>query len=149
MKKKEAYGFLWSLLHPFRWIIVGAVLLAAATVLANVGLLSVSAVLISFAALQPPLLDLMVYIVGVRFFGISRALLRYSERYVSHKITFRILTALRVQVYAQIEPTAPAGLQQEPPECLRQCRLQWRLLRPCTRACIRARPCEPPPRRTA
>ena len=31
---------------------------------------------------QPPLLDLMVYIVGVRFFGISRALLRYSERYV-------------------------------------------------------------------
>ncbi len=112
MKRKETYGFLWALLHPFRWLIAGAVLLAAATVLANVGLLSVSAVLISFAALQPPLLDLMVYIVGVRFFGISRALLRYSERYVSHKITFRILTALRVQVYTQIEPTAPAGLQQ-------------------------------------
>ena len=81
-----------------------SVLLAAATVLANVGLLAVSAVLISLAALQPPLLDLMVYIVGVRFFGISRALLRYSERYVSHKITFQILTRLRVQIYQCIEP---------------------------------------------
>lgn len=53
----------------------------------------------------------MVYIVGVRFFGISRALLRYSERYVSHKITFQILTALRTKIYDRIEPVAPAGLQ--------------------------------------
>ena len=82
MSQKRTYHFLVSLLQPFRWMIAGTVLLAAATVLANVGLLSVSAVLISLAALQPPLLDLMVYIVGVRFFGISRALLRYSERYI-------------------------------------------------------------------
>ena len=110
--KQENFKFLWGLLLPFRWLIAGTVLLAAATVLANVGLLAVSAVLISLAALQPPLLDLMVYIVGVRFFGISRALLRYSERYVSHKITFQILTRLRVQIYQRIEPNAPAGLQQ-------------------------------------
>lgn len=111
MSQKRTYHFLVSLLKPFRWMIAGTVLLAAATVLANVGLLSVSAVLISLAALQPPLLDLMVYIVGVRFFGISRALLRYSERYISHKITFEILTSLRTRVYQHIEPTAPAGLQ--------------------------------------
>ena len=110
--KQENFKFLRGLLLPFRWLIEGTVLLAAATVLANVGLLAVSAVLISLAALQPPLLDLMVYIVGVRFFGISRALLRYSERYVSHKITFQILTRLRVQIYQRIEPNAPAGLQQ-------------------------------------
>lgn len=103
--------FLLGLLRPFRWLIAGTVVLSAATVLANVGLLAVSAVLISLAALQPPLLDLMVYIVGVRFFGISRALLRYSERYVSHKITFQILTKLRVQIYQRMEPNAPAGLQ--------------------------------------
>lgn len=111
MSQKRTYHFLVSLLQPFRWMIAGTVLLAAATVLANVGLLSVSAVLISLAALQPPLLDLMVYIVGVRFFGISRALLRYSERYISHKITFEILTSLRTRVYQHIEPAAPAGLQ--------------------------------------
>lgn len=111
MKAKQILPLV-SLLRPFRWWIGITVLLAASTVLANVGLLSVSAVLISMAALQPPLLDLMVYIVGVRFFGISRALLRYSERYVSHKITFQILTRLRVLVYQRIEPGAPAGLQQ-------------------------------------
>ena len=111
MSQKRTYHFLVSLLQPFRWIIAGTVLLAAALVLANVGLLSVSAVLISLAALQPHLLDLMVYIVGVRFFGISRALLRYSERYISHKITFEILTSLRTRVYQHIEPAAPAGLQ--------------------------------------
>lgn len=110
MKTKQILPLV-SLLRPFRWWIGITVLLAASTVLANVGLLSVSAVLISMAALQPPLLDLMVYIVGVRFFGISRALLRYSERYVSHKITFQILTRLRVLVYQRIEPSAPAGLQ--------------------------------------
>lgn len=110
MKTKQILPLV-SLLRPFRWWIGITVLLAASTVLANVGLLSVSAVLISMAALQPPLLDLMVYIVGVRFFGISRALLRYSERYVSHKITFQILTRLRVLVYQRIEPGAPAGLQ--------------------------------------
>ncbi len=101
---------LLSLLRPVRWLIAAAVLLAAATVLSNVGLLATSAVLISLAALQPPILDLMVYIVGVRFFGISRALLRYSERYLSHKITFRILTDLRARVYHRIEPAYPAGL---------------------------------------
>jgi len=103
---------LFKLMQPVRWLLVGAVLLAAATVLANVGLLATSAVLISLAALQPPLLDLMVFIVGVRFFGISRAVLRYSERYLSHKITFQILTQLRLAVYRRIEPVAPAGLQQ-------------------------------------
>ena len=112
MKQKEVFHWLLQLLQPFRWLIAGTVLLSAATVLANVGLLAVSAVLISMAALQPPLLDLMVYIVGVRFFGISRALLRYSERYVSHKVTFQILTALRAKIYNRMEPTAPAGLQQ-------------------------------------
>lgn len=112
MKQKQIFRWLLNLLWPFRWLIAGTVLLSASTVLANVGLLSVSAVLISMAALQPPLLDLMVYIVGVRFFGISRALLRYSERYVSHKVTFQILTALRTKIYNRIEPAAPAGLQQ-------------------------------------
>lgn len=112
MKNDKQLQPILELLRPFRWMIVGTVLLAAATVLANVGLLAISAVLISLAALQPPLLDLMVFIVGVRFFGISRALLRYSERYVSHKITFQILTKLRVKVYQRIEPTAPAGIQQ-------------------------------------
>lgn len=110
-ERKKIAGKLLSMLRPVRFMMAGAVLLSAATVLANVGLLSVSAVLLSLAALQPAILDLMVFIVGVRFFGISRAVLRYTERYVSHKITFDLLTALRVRVYERMEPAAPKGLQ--------------------------------------
>lgn len=110
VSSKAAFKQLLALLRPFRWMIAGAAILSAATILANVGLLAVSAVLISLAALQPPLLDLMVYIVGVRFFGISRAVLRYTERYVTHDITFRILSRLRVDIFKRMEPLAPAGL---------------------------------------
>ena len=86
-----------ALLQPFWALIIGAGFLGAGTVLSNVGLLGTSAVLISQAALAPPILDLMVLIVAVRFFGIARAVLRYVERYVTHDITLRILSRLRVK----------------------------------------------------
>lgn len=81
-----------------------------ATVASNVGLLATSAYLIARAAQHPPVLYLMVPIVGVRFFGIARAAFRYLERYFSHDATFRVLERLRVRFYAALEPLAPAGL---------------------------------------
>ena len=86
---------LTGFLKPYYWRVIGAILLGAGTVLAGVGLLAASGYLISAAALQPPILDLMVVIVSVRFFGISRAVLRYSERLLSHDITFRLLMNMR------------------------------------------------------
>ena len=87
-----------------------AVLLQVLTVLAGVGLMGTSAWLISKAALHPSIAVLQVAIVGVRFFGISRGVLRYLERLVSHDVTLRLLTRLRVQVYRALEPLAPARL---------------------------------------
>lgn len=52
----------------------------------------------------------MMLIVAVRFFGISRAGLRYAERYINHDITLRILSKLRVLVYQAIEPLLPQGV---------------------------------------
>jgi ATP-binding cassette subfamily C protein CydC len=69
-----------------------------------------SAWLISKAALHPSIAVLQVAIVGVRFFGISRGVFRYLERLVSHDVTLRLLTRLRVQVYRALEPLAPARL---------------------------------------
>ncbi len=81
----------------------GFVLLSLAlgvlTVLSNMGLLGTSAVLISRAALHPDVLDLMVLIVAVRFFGISRGAFRYLERLFSHDTTFRILSSVRKWFY--------------------------------------------------
>ena len=74
----------------------------------NVGLLSVSSWLLASAALQPGITYLSLAIVGVRFFGISRAVCRYFERYTSHKMAFQGLYGLRVWFYTYLEPLAPA-----------------------------------------
>jgi thiol reductant ABC exporter CydC subunit len=101
---------LLKLMAPFRWWIVAGVLLSFATTGASVGLMAVSAYLISKAALVTDAAQLAVIITGVRFFAIARAALRYAERYVTHLATFRILTRLRVWFYRAIEPLAPARL---------------------------------------
>ena len=102
---------LLRLLAPFRAEVALAALLGVATVGAGVGLMSTSSWLISAAALHPLEATLAVAIVGVRFFGLSRGVFRYLERYVSHRVTFRLLTRLRVWAYNAIEPLAPAQLQ--------------------------------------
>ncbi len=103
---------LLRLMLPFRWWILAGVLLSFAVTGASVGLMAVSAYLISKAALARDMTDLAVWITAVRFFAVSRAALRYAERYVTHLATFRILTSLRVWFYRAIEPLAPARLAQ-------------------------------------
>ena len=93
------------------WVAL-SVLLGAATIGASIALMGTSAWLIAAAALHPSIADLQVAIVGVRFFGISRGIFRYSERLVSHNVTFRLLARLRVWFYEKIEPLAPARLME-------------------------------------
>ncbi|HEX8753040.1 MAG TPA: thiol reductant ABC exporter subunit CydC [Solirubrobacterales bacterium] len=92
-----------------RGLLALSVALGAGAVLAAVGLLTTSGYLISRAAQRPEILSLGVAIVGVRFFGISRALLRYAERLVSHDLAFRTLTDLRVRFFARLVPLVPGG----------------------------------------
>jgi ATP-binding cassette subfamily C protein CydC len=82
------------------------------TIGSNVGLMGASAYLISSAALHPPITALSTAIVGVRFFGISRAVFRYLERYISHDATFRLLGTVRVWFYTKLEVLAPARLME-------------------------------------
>lgn len=85
-------------------------LLGALAIGAGIGLLATSGYLISRAAEHPPILALGVAIVGVRFFGISRGVLRYLERVVSHDAALRALATLRVRLFERLEPLVPAGL---------------------------------------
>ena len=100
-----------KLCRHFTAQITGSCMLSASAIAANIALLGFSCYLISRASLAPPLLDLMTVIVAVRFFGISRALLRYAERYVSHDVTLRILTKLRLWYYDQMEKLSYVSLQ--------------------------------------
>ncbi len=87
-----------------------AVLLAAWTMGANVGILASSGFLISLAALHPPLSALVPAAVLVQVFGGSRGFTRYAERLVSHDVTFGLLATLRAWLYERLEPLSPARL---------------------------------------
>ncbi|HSV76501.1 MAG TPA: thiol reductant ABC exporter subunit CydC [Bacteroidales bacterium] len=91
-------GFLKD--YRFRFFL--AIVLATATLLAGIGLMASSGYLISKAALRPMIVDLFVVTAAVRFFGISRAVLRYFERVVAHDLTFRILLSIRIWFYNRI-----------------------------------------------
>jgi ATP-binding cassette subfamily C protein CydC len=90
-------------------LVVGRVL-GVLSQLAAIGLLLASAWLIVRAAEQPPVLYLMVAIVSVRFFGLSRAALRYAERLLTHDAAFERVTEARIAVYRDLDRIAPAGL---------------------------------------
>jgi thiol reductant ABC exporter CydC subunit len=94
------------------WVAL-SLLLSTATITAGVGLIGTSAWLISAAALHPSIAMLQVAIVGVRFFGLSRGVLRYLERLTSHETNLRILGNMRVWFYTKLERLAPAGLMDE------------------------------------
>ena len=90
--------------------------LAASTALgglasaAGVALTATAGWLIVQASTQPPVLTLLVAIVGVRLFGLARPVLRYAERVRSHDVALRLLAERRVQVYDAVVPLVPGRL---------------------------------------
>ena len=81
---------IWRLLRliaPLGGWFALAALLGFATIGSSVGLMATSAYLIAKAALAPSIAELQIAIVGVRFFGIARGVLRYLERYAAHTAT--------------------------------------------------------------
>ena len=96
--------------RPVAGRLVLAVLAGAGAAAAAVGLAATSAWLIARAAEQPPVLYLFTAVTAVRAFGIGRGVLRYAERVAAHDAAFRVLGALRADVYARLARLAPAGL---------------------------------------
>jgi ATP-binding cassette subfamily C protein CydC len=94
---------LLSYISNHKWQFILALLLAAGTILAGIGLMSTSGYLISRAAQRPMIVDLFMVTAAVRFFGISRAVIRYFERVVSHDLTFKILHSMRVDLYRKFD----------------------------------------------
>lgn len=88
----------------------GAGALGALASASGVALTATAGWLIVQAADRPPVLTLLVAIVGVRAFGLGRPVLRYVERLRSHDAALRLLTRRRVEVYDAIVPLVPARL---------------------------------------
>lgn len=95
----NAVAELAGFLRPAAWRFAAAVTIGAAASLFAVALTAVSGWLIVSASAGPPIMLLLVAIVGVRFFGIGRAALRYAERLVTHDAVLTALVALRARLW--------------------------------------------------
>ncbi len=90
------------------------IVLAIVTLLASIGLLTLSGWFLSasslagFAGLYS--FNYMLPAAGVRGAAITRTAGRYFERLVSHDATFRVLQHLRIYTFSKLLPLSPAGL---------------------------------------
>lgn len=86
---------------------LAAIIANLSAALSEVLLMASAAWLIASAALHPPLSALAVGITLVRTAGISRAVLRYADRFLSHRIIFQFLDDLRGQLYQKAAKIFP------------------------------------------
>lgn len=99
-------GHLW---RPSRGI-VGAGVLAGLASASAVALTAASGWLIVRASERPIILTLMLAIVMVRLFGVTRPVLRYAERVVGHDAALADLVRRRTAAYRALVPLTPARL---------------------------------------
>lgn len=94
-------------IRQYRYLFVLAIFLGFLTILLGGALMFTSGYLISKSAARPESI-LMVYvpIVGVRTFGIGRAVVSYMDRLSGHSLVLKILSEMRVKLYKVIEPQA-------------------------------------------
>lgn len=93
-----------------RWGMRTATALGALSTASGVALTATAGWLITRASEQPPVLYLMVAIVGVRLFGLARPVLRHAERVLSHDVVLRELAERRAKVFADLVPLVPGRL---------------------------------------
>lgn len=94
-------------LKQYKWLMGVTIFLGVLTALAASMLTFTSGYLITSASEMPAtILLLQIPIVGVRTFGISRAVTRYLERLAGHNAVLKILADMRVKLYGMLEPQA-------------------------------------------
>jgi len=109
VEEERPWRELSAFLRPVRARIVGAAALGTLAALFAIALTGVSGWLIVRASEHPPIMYLLVAIVGVRFFGVGRAVLRYSERLLSHDAVFAALTGVRMRLWSAMSARGLRG----------------------------------------
>ncbi|EPG5709161.1 heme ABC transporter ATP-binding protein/permease CydC [Klebsiella aerogenes] len=103
-----------ALYKRHKWLLTLGVVLAMVTLLASIGLLTLSGWFLSASAVVGVAgiysFNYMLPAAGVRGAAIIRTAGRYFERLVSHDATFRVLQHLRVATFSKLLPLSPAGL---------------------------------------
>lgn len=103
-----------TLYKRHKWMLTLGIALAILTLLASIGLLTLSGWFLSASAIAGFAgiysFNYMLPAAGVRGAAITRTAGRYFERLVSHDATFRVLQHLRIYTFSKLLPLSPAGL---------------------------------------
>ncbi|CAM3898460.1 thiol reductant ABC exporter subunit CydC [Lederbergia lenta] len=100
-------SYILPYLKKYKKLMTATIILGILSVLSASMLTFTSGYLISRASEMPAtILLLYIPIVGVRTFGLSRAVTRYLERLAGHNAVLKILSELRVKLYGMLEPQA-------------------------------------------
>lgn len=103
-----------TLYKRHKWMLTLGSVLAIVTLLASIGLLTLSGWFLSASAVVGVTgiysFNYMLPAAGVRGAAITRTAGRYFERLVSHDATFRVLQHLRIYTFSKLLPLSPAGL---------------------------------------
>ena len=91
------------------WNFCAAVVCGVLAVAAGSALTGVSAWLIVHASFQPPMMYLLVAIVGVRFFGLSRSVFAYVKQLRLHDAVLSTLADLRTRVWTAFARSGTAN----------------------------------------
>lgn len=102
-------------LYRRHWFLISlGMVLAIITLLASIGLLSLSGWFLAGTAIAgfPGIyfFNYMLPAAGVRGTAIFRTAGRYAERLVSHDATFKVLSHLRVFAFSKVLPLSPGGI---------------------------------------
>ncbi|SUH16558.1 transport ATP-binding protein CydC [Salmonella enterica subsp. enterica] len=100
-----------TLYKRHKWMLTLGIALAILTLLASIGLLTLSGWFLSASAIAGFAgiysFNYMLPAAGVRGAAITRTAGRYFERLVSHDATFRVLQHLRIYTFNKLLPLSP------------------------------------------
>lgn len=98
-----------ALYKRHKWMLSLGIVLAIVTLLASIGLLTLSGWFLSASAVAGVAglysFNYMLPAAGVRGAAITRTAGRYFERLVSHDATFRVLQHLRIYTFSKLLPS--------------------------------------------
>lgn len=72
--------------------------------LTAVALFAQSGFLISKAALMPPFYIILILTAFLKLFGVAKSACKYAERFISHRVTFRFMSAVRMRFFKKLVP---------------------------------------------
>lgn len=99
---KELYQLIWREKKD----VLLALLCGLLSGLTAVALFAQSGYLISQAALLPPFYIILILTAFLKLFGVVKSATKYGERYISHRVTFRLLSDIRLRFFERLTPIA-------------------------------------------